>query len=274
LIMKVLVWNINGATESSDAWKYISKHSPDVALLQEVGSIPHNITKEYNITSVSAVRRTGGSQRFSTVVMAKNSEVQLNPLTSNIKWVNKCLELYRGNLVSVRITINGTTYNLVSVYSPAWQIDTTQIAPEQQCEIKLESNAKIFLTEILWASLKDTMKPNEHWLVGGDFNSSETFDKDWQQANAVRYGLQSSGNREIIDRMNNLGLRDVVREHHGEIVPTYKAVRGNDFLHQMDHLYVSSPVLASLEACSVGDHSLILEQKLSDHLPIESTFNT
>ena len=271
--MKVLIWNVNGATDTSRVWDYILEVDPDIALLQEVRLMPVNITTVYNQISLPGVKRDGGTQQFSTVVLAKKVELQPKSLSSSHTWVNKKLKQYDGNLTYVSVAISGEVYNIVSVYSPAWELDTGDLTQEERDMVQLESQSKIFLTEVLWSSLKQTMNDGENWIVGGDFNSSETFDKSWQKANGVRYGLQSNGNREIIERMNSLGLFDGVREYYGEIVPTYKAVRSNEFLHQMDHMYVSKPMLETLLECSVGDTKLVLEEKLSDHLPIVAKFN-
>ncbi len=51
--------------------------------------------------------------------------------------------------------------------------------------------------EDIWAALADTISGNETWIVGGDYNSSETFDRDYQLEHRIVGGIVSSGNREI-----------------------------------------------------------------------------
>ena len=127
------------------------------------------------------------------------------------------------------------------------------------------NNEYVWCTEILWSLLTHSMgRHSGPWLVGGDFNSSETFD-------AWRTG--GRGNRQIIERMNALGLTDCLRSHHGRLVPTFRNPRGGKIIHQIDHLYVSEPLLGSLRSADVGPSDIIFDQRLSDHLPIIADFD-
>ena len=74
--MRVVTWNINGATKDSDVWKIISRLNVDIALLQEVGSIPKNISENFEILSRFATSKSGKPQRFSTVVMVKGKIIK------------------------------------------------------------------------------------------------------------------------------------------------------------------------------------------------------
>ena len=64
----------------------------------------------------------------------------------------------------------------------------------------------MWATEIIWSALKNTISNKEQWIVGGDYNSSETFDKDWQDKHGIKFGIRSSGNKEILNRMHRLGF--------------------------------------------------------------------
>jgi len=109
--------------------------------------------------------------------------------------------------------------------------------------------------------------------VGGDFNTSETFDVDWQGRNNKVYGIRSSGNAETLERMHRLGLSECLRKYNNDqIVPTFRHPRGG-VDHQLDHLFVSGCLYANLEKCSVEDAKVIFGQSLSDHLPIVADFN-
>src|SRR5690606_22160307 len=111
----------------------------------------------------------------------------------------------------------------------------------------------------------------EQWIVGGDYNSSETFDKEWQDEHGVKYGIRSSGNREIFNRMNALGFTECLRKFNDRIIPTFKHSR-NKIIHQLDHLYVLNNLYSRLKQCNVGDASIIFGNSLSDHLPIIADF--
>ena len=103
------------------------------------------------------------------------------------------------------------------------------------------------------------------WVIGGDFNSSETFD-------AWRVG--GRGNAEIISRLNLLGLKDCLRTHHGRLIPTFRNPRGGAVIHQIDHLYVSEDLLNRMRECHALMKETIFAQRISDHLPIVADFST
>lgn len=96
------------------------------------------------------------------------------------------------------------------------------------------------------------------WVVGGDLNSSETFDSP-----------RPRGNREILDRMQGLGLREGLRHAQGQLVPTLRNPRGGYVGHQMDHLFVSESLATQLVSCTTGDHARVfdasLERSSADH---------
>jgi exonuclease III len=118
------------------------------------------------------------------------------------------------------------------------------------------------------------MLPNQEWVIGGDFNSSETFDVEWQRRNNRKFGIRSSGNGETLERMSRLGLVECLRQfQNGAITPTFRHPRGM-VDHQMDHLFASSDLSSMLDNCTVGDQALVFGRSLSDHLPIIADFRT
>ena len=47
--------------------------------------------------------------------------------------------------------------------------------------VKLKLNPKVWMTDVLWAALLDRDTADAApWVVGGDFNASETFDIMWR----------------------------------------------------------------------------------------------
>ena len=69
--MRVMTWNIHGANENSGVWGFLLDSQPDIVLLQEVGGIPEEIYKFFNVLLKTAITKTGKAQRFSTAVMVK-----------------------------------------------------------------------------------------------------------------------------------------------------------------------------------------------------------
>lgn len=270
--MRVISWNVHGSNEKSNIWKFLSGLDADIVLLQEVVSIPQEITDKYNVLSRVAIYKTGKPQRFSTSVITKGEIVSEIILVSDYEWVNRELDFFKGNFIGCIVQLpNQDLYNVVSVYSPAWPVDKNRLVEIDISQVKLKSNPDVWATEVLWVALKKAEPKGKNWIVGGDFNSSETFDIDWQIKNGVKYGLQSSGNKEILDRMVNLGFIECLRKSNNDkIIPTFKHSSG-EIAHQMDHLFVTERLISRLNNCVVGDQTIVFD-KLSDHLPIIADF--
>src|SRR6056297_1548362 len=146
--MIVVTWNLNGALSSSKTWDLICEINPDVALLQEVGSISETITNTYSVLERKAARRGGGKQRFGTVILAKDAVIKERQLVSSLDWVNQKIVKYDGNLISAEVNINGMHLNLVSVYSPAWKLDVNEVPLEEVNKIRLTGHPNVCLTEV------------------------------------------------------------------------------------------------------------------------------
>jgi len=80
--------------------------------------------------------------------------------------------------------------NVISVYSPAWKLDTSKYKKEDVD--KLYSPAReggLRLTEVIQSCMENTNLTTIPWIVAGDFNSSETFDKNWQNEHNIHSGF-------------------------------------------------------------------------------------
>ena len=271
--MRVITWNVHGANEKSTVWKFISELAADILLLQEVVSLPQTIIEEYKVLSRPAIYKNGKPQRFRTAIITKGEIVNEIKLLSDYDWVNRELDFFKGNFIGYTVRLpNYGLFNIVSVYSPAWPVDKNRLIGIDVSQVKLKLNPDVWGTEILWAALKEAEIKNTNWIIGGDFNSSETFDKEWQINNGKTYGLQSSGNKEILNRMKNLGLSECLRKFNNDkIIPTFKHSSG-EIAHQMDHLFVTERLISQIKNCVAGDQNIVFD-KLSDHLPIIADFN-
>lgn len=271
--MRTITWNLKGAKETSEVWQIILKLKPDIALLQEVGSIPKEVNEKFDVCSKPAIYKTGKPQRFSTVVLVNGKVTEEINLRSKQEWVNNELEFFRGNFIACKVKLysSETTFNVVSVYSPAWPVDRDRIRGIDVSEVRLTENPDVWATEIIWSALKSTISDDTNWVVGGDYNSSETFDKEYQTKHGLKGGLVSNGNKEIRDRMYAIGFKECLLEHNSKLTPTYMHTN-KKILHQLDHLYVSNRLFSKLKKCDVGDQSLIFDKFLSDHLPIIADF--
>ena len=263
--MRVITWNVRRAKADDVAWEMLLDMEPDIALLQEVSIFPPTITSSFDVKFESAVGKTGKPQKFGTAVLVRGKIIDDLQLSSAYDWVNSELNFFAGNLVGCTIlTEDGSPKNVISVHSPAWPINKDRLANVDVSDVKLKYHTDVWCTEILWAALKHTMADSsQQWIVGGDFNSSETF--DWKDGS-------SRGNGEILGRMNALGLTECLREYHGQLTPTFKNSRGGKVVHQLDHMFVSGNLKQLLKQCITGDASKVFGDSISDHLPVIGDF--
>lgn len=272
MLMRVITWNFHGANKESPIWQLLLELKPDIVLLQEVGSMPGKIEEEFNVLSKVAIYKTGRPQRFNTAVLVKGKVIEEINLKSEYAWVNDELEFFKGNFIACKVELqNHKKFNVVSVYSPAWPVDKNRLKEIDVSPVKLKENPDVWATEIIWSALKNTIANNESWIVGGDYNSSETFDKEWQDEHGIKFGIRSSGNKEILVRMNKLGFTECLRKYNDKIIPTFKH-SSKEIAHQIDHLFVTNNLYSRIRMCKVGDQAIVFDNSLSDHLPIIADF--
>ncbi|MBK9214642.1 MAG: hypothetical protein IPM59_03445 [Chloracidobacterium sp.] len=273
--MRVCTWNLNKANASrTGSWEYLSELQPDIALLQEVNAIPEPIEKEFDVLYRKALKKSGDRQNFGTAILVRGRVKGPLELSSEWDWVNRELALFNGNILGAEVVLDsGDEFNVISVYSPAWPIDPRRLVGSDISEVadndikcvKLENNPKIWGTELLWATLRFHLPSSDTpWLVGGDLNSSPTFDTMWPGG--------PHGNQEVLDRMHALNLTECLFHSKGELTPTFKNATDKLVIHQIDHLFASNAFIGKLRTCGVGDASRVFEGRLSDHLPIIADF--
>jgi exonuclease III len=259
-MINVLTWNMRRSSPDSHSWDLMRKLSPDICLLQEVGGIPNDISGEYRILQQKATNKNGDPQKFSTVILSKEPIEQFR-LKSSIEWVSKQLDFFSGNFLCGITNINGNKIKLISVYSPAWVVNPDSINYSEIKGIKLELAKEIWPTEILYTGLlNEKINTNEDWIIGGDFNSSPTFDTLWPGG--------PRGCQEIIDRLYALNLKEALFEHHGTLIPTFRNPNGGKIIHQIDHVFLSERLFTNLTSSNVLSELGVFENKLSDHYPI------
>jgi exonuclease III len=257
-IIRILTWNTRRiCPRNVEFWNYFGKINPDIALLQEVKEIP--ILNEYESYSEFPLTKHDTPQTFQTVILVKGEIFEDVELKTDKDWVNKLLEKYKGNIIAKKVLVNGKEVNIINVYSPAWPIE---VSPEIDLKgVQLENNSELWLADILRYALKD-IDQNDAWVIGGDFNLSETFD----------YPI-NKGNKEYLDGMQKLGFTECLATFNGRLVPIFRNPADNRIDHQIDHLFVSDVFRDKLTECSVGDH-IVFEKNMSDHLPIIAGFST
>lgn len=265
--MKVITWNIRKATIKSPLWKILNSYDADIILLQEVIQIPQEFRLEYHIIFKKAINKTGKPQNFGTAIFSKLPIKNEMELLTNNPWVNSELNFFNGNLIAVQLRLpSNRLINVISVYSPAWPVDPIRYIDIDVSDIKLKLNKKVWATDILTSYLKYVVKSNdESWIVGGDFNDSETFDYMWSGG--------PSGSLESILRLEQLGLKECLRFFNQKLTPTFKNLKGGKIIHQIDHVYVDENLLKKMTTCLTPENDLIFKNNLSDHLPIIVEFD-
>ncbi len=256
---------MNKATsQKMKAWEYLLDLNSDLTLLQEVNSIPDFIKNDFACLYRKATNKNGQPQKFGTAILVKGKITNHIELVSESIWVDEKLNLFSGNFVAVEAILeNGFRGNIISVHSPAWIINPTGLEEIEYRKLKLENNKNIWGTELLWAALNNLIsKSSLPLIVGGDFNSSLTFDLP-----------KNRGNQEILARMQALNLKECLFHSKGVLTPTFKNPSNQKVIHQIDHLFVSPTLIATLKNCNVEESETIFDNYFSDHLPIIADFS-
>ena len=263
--MKVLTWNVKQASESRpELWGMVQRENAEIVLLQEVTRIPRCFLGNYQCHLVRPRFFGGHNARFSTAVLSKGSVDSTPHLESGLDWVDKIHRERYGWIVGCEVTLeSGERFRVASVHAPAFPVPPDQYADVDVSSIKLKENPDLWFTEILWALLRSAdVSDDVNWIVGGDFNLSVLFDEP-----------KDRGNREIIRRLNRVGLVDCLSHSQGGPVSTFQHT-GGSVEHQLDYCFVNVPMLARLTQARVPSHEDVFHRrpKLSDHLPIMCEF--
>jgi exodeoxyribonuclease-3 len=263
--LRVITWNCRRAKSNSAVWDYFSELAPDIALLQEVSGIPENVRSSFACYKIRAIGKSGLPQRFTTAILVKGKISDSLSLSASLDWVVKELSLFEGNLVAKQLkTDKGSLLNVISVYSPAWPVNRSRLENIDTTGVRLVQNPDVWVADLLWASLNHIQpKATESWIIGGDFNLSETFD-EWHGG--------PRGNKEYLDRMTALGFIESLRYSKGKLTPTFRNTGNGLVKHQMDHLFITQPLAQNLINCDVGNSDRVFGRGLSDHLPIFADF--
>lgn len=266
MTLRVLCWNCRRAAASHQLWRYLAELTPDLALLQELSSVPEGLAASYEVRAATPRTRRGVPQRFQSVLMVRGQILERVPLQSGIDWVDAELDRFAGNLLAYRVVLPGEApLVVVAVYSPAWPVARERLAGVELASVKLDQNPDIWVSDLVVAALRQQVGDKVEWIVGGDFNSCETFDS-WKGG--------PRGNREWLNRMAALGLTECLRSHQGKLTPTFRRPGVAEPRSQIDHLFVTPGLAGRLRECSVGDRERVYGTGLSDHLPIIAEFAT
>lgn len=263
--MRIVAWNCRRATRDSAVWPYLAGLDPDIALLQEVGSMSKSVLEQWEWRGMPAIGKSGAPQRFQTGILVKGEVGNQLELRGSEDWLAAELKRFSGNIVAYEVKPrSGLTVKAISVYSPAWPASPSRLIGIDTSNVKLKLNRNVWVADLLRASLHSSgYAEYENWTIGGDFNLSETFDS-WPGG--------PRGNREFLDHMEKFGLVECLRASTGQLTPTFRNPKGGKVVHQMDHLFVSRSISARMSRCATASYADIFVAGLSDHVPIIADF--
>jgi endonuclease/exonuclease/phosphatase family metal-dependent hydrolase len=267
-MMRAVSWNCKGATADNRVWDHLLDLTPDLALLQEVGSLSKRVESQYASTfgSIPPITQTGAPQRFRTGILARGTIGDRINLQSKYPWVNAELDRLAGYFVGAEVHLAcGAQLKAISVHAPAWVVARSRLVGIDVRPVRLVQSRDVWPADILYAALDyNKPKPSEPWIIAGDFNLCETFDL-WKGG--------PRGNREYLDKIElNLGLVDCLRHTKGVRWPTFRRIQGGEITNQLDYLFVTDILRASLVACDTSSREHVFDGRLSDHLPIVADF--
>ena len=260
--MTVVSWNCQKACAGDPLWVYLLELDPDVALLQEVGELPKAVLDRFDCELQRAAGKNGSPLPSNTAILARGRIGDAIPLEGYSPGVDLAVRAFAGDLVAREVHLSdGVALKVISVYCPAHELDPDQL-PGLDMTIKLSENPYLWLTEVLWACLKQVSpSPAEYWIVGGDLNSSPTLDEHRPWA----------GNSEVLLRMAGAGFVECLARSQGRLTPTYR-FPSRPMKHQLDHLFVTPALLDRLTFCTTGSRRRVFDGGLSDHLPVIAQF--
>jgi exonuclease III len=265
--LRVVTWNCRRASAEHSLWDYFEELAPDMAVRQEVAGVPARVRETYELRLATPVTQGGNQQKFQSALLVRGRIGEAVELTTELDWVNRELERFAAGLMAFRVKVmDGRALTVIGVYSPAWPVDRARLEGIDVGSVKLEQNPEVWVTDLLVAALRSqTMDRSVPMIVAGDFNLSETFDR-WKGG--------PRGNREWLDRMAALGFTECLRHSQGVLTPTYRRPGRVEPESQIDHIFVTNDLAASLVRCRTGDPERVYGQNLSDHLPIVAEFVT
>lgn len=262
--MRVICWNVRKASTRSPVWDHLLEMDPDIALIQDARSIPDKVARTYAIGCDQTAFYPGSEHQHLSAVLAKGEIGAFQPLPTPTAWMRSALAEWREYFTTRSVALpSGAIINVMSVYSLAEPVPLHHWEGQDTTGIQLPENPSLWGTELMWSVLK--MMPNigtEPWLVGGDLNTSVSFDSP-----------KPRGNQRILDRMADIGLPNIARWEGLAERPTFRHARGG-FTQQLDYPFANKPLSDHLTSINLGDPEKIVVPRpmLSDHLPIIADF--
>lgn len=250
--MRIVTWNVRRAHARRNTWDFALSLDADIMLLQEVGQLPMDRFVGYESFITHPLRKDGGEQKFQTAMLVRGEIIERSGLRVRPEF-DHLLQSAERNMYAHTVRLrDGFTLGVLHAYSPPWPL---------MC-----ANGKdTWMTELLEDAATNLATIGASpWVIGGDLNLSETFD---------RWSSRPRGNKAFLDAMATAGLTECLRHCQGRLTPTFLHTN-RTCIHQIDHLFVSKPLADQLCRCETPPDETIFRSSppLSDHLPIIADF--
>lgn len=260
--VRIITWNMGcgfgGRYRSNhlNAWRQIEELDPDVALLQEVASIP-----DWADPSRIIVAKRNEAGTFLTVVYARRGSCELVAPDASVS------PLLGSQAVIAEVTGLGEPLLVASVHTRTGRPKEPELSmfhgldPEVKGRLDLPSdsgswNASIICSVIEWAAGR------RNFVAGGDFNLAWRFD----ETDPRPTGWAS----DQFKAMRDAGWRRPhLKFHAGEERTLFRRPLE---IFQLDHFFCDAGTYGRATACDVI-HLDDLEE-LSDHAPLGLTFSS
>jgi exonuclease III len=271
--VRIVSWNMaRCSAKRVNTWTYLLAIDPDIAMLQEVVSIPETVLDRYEHRLVPVTTVTGSPSRYNSVILLKRTQGEFLAhikMRSPFDWVQQELDgAFAGLLCSWELAIKGTLVNVVNVHSPAHSVPQSRLVGIDTSQVRhVQRSQKVWGTHLLTEAMRNQDLADDFWFVGGDFNSCVSLKGNIGVApEATNTGVTSA-------RLRSFGLTEALSEVQGGLTPTYK----NRSMHttpanQLDYLWVSRNLAGNIVRCTTGDTKVVMAENLSDHLPIIAEF--
>jgi exodeoxyribonuclease-3 len=263
--MRIATWNVNSLKARLDkvAW-WIDRAAPDVLLLQETKLADADAPYDF-FSRLGYELAHHGQGRWNGVAIA--SRIELTGVTTSFGRSEHTASAPEAGdeepLAEARvISAFAGKIRFVNVYAPNGRAVKSRFY-----------NAKLVWFDCLIRWIGETARPDEPFVLGGDFNIAAD-DRDVWDATACHGGTHvSPPEREAFQRLLRWGLTDAYRKQfQGPERYTWWDYRAGDFYKnygmRIDHILVTEPVAKRIVAAEIDREARKGKPTPSDHAPL------
>lgn len=258
--MKISSWNVNSIRARINNIKdYLKSSSPDIVLLQEIKTEEINYPFD-EVKKLGYFSYVNGQKSYNGVsILSKKKLSKINIILPGDK-------IKQSRLISTKIRIKKKDTELINIYVPNGNpVDTEKYT------------YKLNWLNLLISFIKKKIRNGDLLILCGDFNiipeEIDVHDPNKYKNDAL-FRLEI---RKKYRQLINLGLSDAFRNYNkkGDNYTFWDYMQGswqkNNGL-RIDHILVSNNLLEYINKVEIKK-KIRSQEKPSDHVPIECTFN-